>query len=68
MKNITFGFVVFALFVALVAAAMYGFNKQEIVECNTWAEQAAQYPHYYITHWQAEQCTSHHVTINAPIQ
>lgn len=68
MQKITTGLFLAAVGIAFVAALMYGSNKQEIVDCNTWAEQATQYQGFYITHWQAEQCEAHHITVNAPIK
>lgn len=68
MHKITIGMGVLALGMMFAAALMYGTDKQEIVDCNTWAEQATQYKDFYITHWQSEQCLSHHITVNAPVK
>jgi len=33
-------------------------HRQEVHECLTWQEQAEQYPAFYLTDWQEEQCKS----------
>jgi len=33
-----------------------GINKQEQRECQIWKAQSEQYPNFYYTDWQKEQC------------
>lgn len=68
MRNITAGFAAVVILFGLVGAFVVGINRSEIVECNTWAAQAQQFKGFYLTHWQAEQCEAHHITVNAPVQ
>jgi hypothetical protein len=64
-----FGFVcVLAIGALFVIALFVGMNRQEVVECDTWAQQASQYPAFYLTQWQADQCAAHHITVNAPVK
>lgn len=43
-------------------------DQSEIVECNQWKEQSTQYAGFFLAEWQAEQCTAHHININAPVK
>ena len=45
-----------------------GFTRQEKYECRKWEKQASEYPNYYLTSWQDEQCRAHGIKINAPIK
>lgn len=49
-------------------SAISGMDKSEVVECNKWQSQAVEYSGFYLTHWQADQCRAHNITINAPIK
>lgn len=44
-----------------------GVDKQARVDCLEWQNQAEQYPKFFLTHWQKEQCDDVGVTINAPV-
>lgn len=60
------------LIILLIASLIYtldvGMNRQEIVDCNTWKQYAEEYPNFFLTQWQAEQCKAHNIIINAPIK
>lgn len=43
-------------------------NKSEVVECNQWKSQAAEYSGFFLAHWQADQCKAHNIIINAPVK
>ncbi len=45
-----------------------GFDRQEAVECQTWSEQASEYPGFFLLKWQDEQCRAHGIIINAPVK
>lgn len=69
MKNTILATLAILATAAVFALALgYGWNKQEIVDCNTWAQQANAYPAFYLTHWQKDQCDAHGITINAPVK
>jgi hypothetical protein len=44
-----------------------GFDRQEVVECNQWKAQAAEFENFYLTGWQADQCEAHGITIDTTI-
>jgi len=60
--------VAIAMMVVLWTAFVYSIGNSESLECSKWKDQAGQYPGYYITQWQADQCSAHKVEINAPIK
>lgn len=37
--------------------------KAEQLECQKWAEQAKQYPDFYLTSWQKAQCNHHNIEV-----
>jgi hypothetical protein len=45
-----------------------GFDKTEVVECNTWKQQAKEYPNFYMLQWQRDQCDAHNIWIGAPVK
>ncbi len=51
-----------------VAILNVGIDKSEVADCMKWAGQADVYPAFYVTQWQHDQCSSHGVTINAPVK
>ena len=68
MKNIMTIVVLAALIGAGIWALNYGVNKQEVVDCLTWQQQADVYPAFYLLKWQKDQCDAHHITVNAPMK
>ena len=60
---------ILALLIALVFTFTYGFNQQEINECDQWQKWATEYRKagFYITGWQAAQCAAHNIEIDAPV-
>lgn len=62
-------YAVLALGFAIFSAASWiGIDRNERMECDFWQHEAQQYPSYYLTHWQQEQCDRWHITINAPVK
>lgn len=56
---------------ALMLIAFVGtkaLNKHEIYECHQWENQAKNFPEFYITDWQDQQCRTHKIIINAPVK
>ena len=47
---------------------IHGMDKQEIVDCLEWKEQAEQYPNFWLTPSQESQCDYHKIEIDAPIK
>jgi len=45
--------------VLFVWVASIGLNKQEATECLKWQAEAVEYPLWYSTAWQREQCEVH---------
>lgn len=56
------GFVV----VAISFAGKFA-DKSEIVECLNWKVQAEEFPAFYLTGWQSDQCNAHGIFINAEV-
>lgn len=52
----------------LIWAADKAMQSQERYECNQWARDAEEYPDFYQTSWQKEQCARYEITIKAPIK
>jgi len=53
------------LFVGLGALVVDGWNRNEIVECITWQNQAKEYSGFFLTEWQYQQCKAHNIYIGA---
>lgn len=56
------------MIVLMAAIANWAVDEKEQGDCQTWATQATQFPEYYITHWQKQQCDRWKVDISAPIR
>lgn len=56
-----------ALAVAFAFALAEGVNKTERAECLKWQSEARQFVGYYLTSWQAAQCSAHNIEVDAPI-
>ena len=54
--------------VGIAAILNTGLDRQAKVDCLQWQSQATQYPGFYLTQWQKDQCDSVGITINAPIK
>lgn len=55
-------------FVLLVFVVNVSLDKNAKVDCLHWQQEAQNYQGFYLTHWQAEQCKSVNIIINAPIK
>lgn len=49
------------------AAVVVGIDRSAKAECLKWQGDAEKYEKYYIVEWQAEQCQSYDIIINAPV-
>ena len=58
----------FVLFVAFLFILNMGMNKNEVVECLKWQNQASEYPSFYLLQWQRDQCEAHNISIDAIIK
>jgi len=54
------------LFIAIIGSSIFFtwilsmvLSKNEIVECNKWLAESREYPLWYSTDWQREQCKAH---------
>lgn len=68
MKTAATWFGVIVVAALFAGAIVIGFDRNEEVECLTWASQAKQFDNYYITSWQKQQCDAHGITIEAPVK
>lgn len=50
----------------LFGVIVVGVSRNDIASCNTWKKEAKQYPGYYITEWQQQQCDYYKIGIPAP--
>lgn len=60
--------VIAVVLMGLIGATIVGLNRSEASECLKWQDQAAHYPGFYLTEWQARQCAAHNIIINAPVK
>ena len=65
-----FNAIVLSLFILFILSALMlmGFKKEEEVSCLKWKTQASEYPGFFLTQWQKEQCDAHGIEIDAPVQ
>lgn len=76
MKNIntavkvtTISLVAFVVLFGAVRLVSGALDKSEIGECQTWQSEAHAYDaHYFISHWQDEQCRAHGIVIDAEVK
>lgn len=70
LVGVSFGlaFIMLVLFFGGFAAIWVGSNKTEVVECQQWKSQAAEYKNFYLLQWQDDQCRAHDIIINAPVK
>lgn len=69
MKETLLGFVLMAVIIgAVVFIGIKRNNVKEVSECHHWQEEAAQFDTFYLVKWQADQCASHNITINALVK
>ena len=52
-----------AIVLAVFFVIREALEKQEIAECFQWQSQAEQYPNWYATDWQREQCSHYQILI-----
>jgi hypothetical protein len=50
-------------FILAFLALTYAMNLKEQHECLVWQAQAKQYPLFYLTEWQADQCNYHNIEV-----
>jgi len=55
---------VVAMFAFLIAT---GVSRTERAECFKWQAEAKEYPGYYLTQWQSQQCLANGIEIDAPV-
>lgn len=64
-----FSYLLGAVFIAGFMAIIYqGLYRSEAVDCRQWEDQAKNYPMFYLTVSQDEQCRAHGIIISAPIK
>ena len=55
--------------VAVLAFSLnYGIKKSAQVECYKWQDQAQEFPLFYLTQAQADQCKALNISIDAPVK
>ena len=45
--------------ICIIAIVNKGFERHEIWECETWAQQEKQFSGFYWTDWMSQQCRKH---------
>lgn len=57
-------FIVWLIFtLAFGSAIVYALNKQEVIDCLKWQNEAQEYSDYYLLDWQSAQCEAHGIKI-----
>lgn len=62
-----FVFIAIGLVVVFIFSVGKFTDKNEIVECLNWKAQAQEFPAFFLTQWQADQCKAHSIFINAEV-
>lgn len=68
MRDVATTLLFCVLFLALIFVAQYGFDKQDKVDCNSWAAQADVYPLFTLTTNEKAQCDYWKIPVNAPVK
>lgn len=69
MRMALLAIVILAGIALLYFALSIGISRSEIAECDTWSQQAKEFPsQFYLLSWQDQQCRAHGIVINAPIK
>lgn len=70
MKNKKGGACLVGILVLIMAGWMIkaAIERSETAECISWKSQSVEYPGFYLTKWQAEQCAARHIQIEAPVR
>ena len=68
MKNLLPIAIIILIFVLFVFVAGIAIDKSARIDCLHWQQEAQNYQGFYLTRWQAEQCKSVKVEVNAPIK
>lgn len=55
------------IIVSILCATAWAVKQGDYAECKKWAAQAQQYPQFYLTKWQKEQCDYQGVPVTAPV-
>lgn len=68
MDNFTVSVLMILLVVFSAFAFFFGTSMQDRADCGLWANQATEYPGFYITKWQAQECAYYNIPVNAPVK
>ena len=63
MKKLLFLLLVIVYFFVFLAILEMGIEKQEKFECYQWQKQAKEFPGFYLTEWQREQCEHYNIKV-----
>jgi hypothetical protein len=56
IKVIILGIVILCVLIASLMLIKVGMERQQKHECLTWIAESKEYPEYFFTDWQIEQC------------
>lgn len=68
LYSLCLGLILVGACAAIGTFALQATDRSNRAECLTWRKEATTMPDYYITEWQAEQCTFLGVSIMAPVR
>lgn len=68
MNTIFFLIIVPASIVLSYLLTFGAVHKNEIIECKKWLEHSYQFPEFYLTQWQKDQCESYDIRIDSQIK
>ena len=68
MKTLLTAIVVLVVGISAMFFFEYGVEKAEKAECLKWQDQSLEYPNFYLTAWQKQQCDRYQIEIDAPVE
>ena len=66
MKTFIYAVLSFGAFTLMLVVLNTGIVKSEKNECYKWQEQAESYKDFYLLGWEAEQCRTLNIKVDAP--
>lgn len=68
LKGFFFFFFVLAIAIGFVFVLRVGLDRQDQADCYKWQAQAKEYPGFYLTKYQADQCRYWNIQVDAPVK
>jgi hypothetical protein len=65
---ITGVFLIVIIAIIIIIGLEISLEKTEKFECQKWQAEARDYPGYFQTEWQKDQCKNYEIIIDAPVK